>query len=56
MTLNIQELKDKINLVNQDIDTLRKEPGSDKKLILLTQYQEYLLDELNQLEQRSDDD
>ena len=51
MSLSIQELKDKIEMVEQDLDHLRKEPGSDKKLILLNQYKEYLIDELNHLEQ-----
>lgn len=52
MSLNVQELTDKIKLVEEDLDNLRKETGSDKKLILLTQYHEYLLDELTSLEQQ----
>jgi hypothetical protein len=48
--LTIQELKDKISMVDKDLSTLRSEPGNERKLSVLSEYRNYLLDELRMLE------
>jgi hypothetical protein len=50
MSLTIQELKDKIEMVNKDIQGLRGEPGNDHKASVLADYIEYLKDELKEAE------
>lgn len=48
--VTIQDLKDKIAMVDKDLASLRSEPGSERKLSVLAEYKEYLKDELRMLE------
>jgi hypothetical protein len=48
--LSSQELKDKISFVDADIIKLQSEGGSDRKISALTEYKDYLKDELKNLE------
>lgn len=47
--LSIEELKAKIETVENDIRQLRIDGGNDRKTNILTEYKEYLIDELAQL-------
>jgi hypothetical protein len=47
--LSIEELKAKIEMVENDIRQLRIDGGNDRKSTILTEYKEYLIDELSQL-------
>lgn len=53
--LTIEEMKEKINRVNQDIDTIQSQGAAGRKLEVLTEYKAYLEDEMAfmQREQRS---
>ena len=48
--LTIQELKEKVSMVNKDLESLRGEPGNDRKIAVLTEYRDYILDEIKFLE------
>jgi hypothetical protein len=48
--LSLQELKDKIAYVEADLLQLLSEGGSDRKISALTEYKDYLKDELKNLE------
>jgi hypothetical protein len=48
--LTIQELKDKIAMVDKDLLSLRSDPGNERKLSVLSEYRDYLTDELKMLE------
>jgi hypothetical protein len=47
--LSVEELKAKIEMVENDIRQLRIDGGNDRKTAILTEYKEYLVDELAQL-------
>jgi hypothetical protein len=47
--LSIEELKAKIETVENDIRQLRVDGGNDRKTTILLEYKEYLIDELAQL-------
>ena len=47
--LSIEELKAKIEMWENDIRQLRIDGGNDRKSTILTEYKEYLVDELAQL-------
>ena len=53
--LTLQALQDKIKKVKEDINSLRLTGDSSRKLEVLTEYKEYLEDELEMIkhEQRS---
>jgi hypothetical protein len=46
MSLTVQELKDKISMIDKDLDKLRTEGGNSRKLEVLAEYREYVSDEL----------
>lgn len=46
MELTKKELAEKIAKVNEDLNNLRATGAEEKKIIILTQYIEYLQDEL----------
>jgi hypothetical protein len=48
--LSMQDLKDKIAMVEADIIKLQGEAGNDRKSTLLAEYKDYLIDELKNLE------
>jgi len=50
MTLTIQELKEKIEMVEKDITHLSLEGGDLRKQNILNEYKEYLEDELKFLQ------
>jgi hypothetical protein len=50
MSLTIQELKDKFAMIEKDIETLRLTGESGRKLEVLTEYKEYIRDEIRFLE------
>lgn len=50
MSLTIQELKDKFVMIEKDIETLRLTGESGRKLEVLTEYKEYIRDEIRFLE------
>jgi hypothetical protein len=47
--LSIEELKAKIEMVENDIRQLRADGGNDRKTTILSEYKEYLVDELKHL-------
>ena len=49
MSLTIDELKEKIAMVIRDIESLRKEGDSSRKIETLCEYKEYLEDQLKDL-------
>ena len=53
--ITIFELKEKLRIVNEDIARMQQEPGSDKKLEVMAQYQDYIKDEIRMLEQEERD-
>jgi len=48
MTLTAKELEDKIAMVESDINTMRAQPGNDRKISSLLDYIDYLKDELKE--------
>jgi hypothetical protein len=50
MSLTVQELNEKIEGIKLDIDKLRGEPGSDRKIMFLSDYIDYLKDEIKEAE------
>jgi hypothetical protein len=50
MSLTVQELNEKIEGIKLDIEKLRGEPGSDRKIMFLTDYIDYLKDEIKEAE------
>jgi len=55
MSLSRQEIKDKICMVETDLENLRNNSSSDKKLSILSEYRDYLKDELKLLDQSQQD-
>ena len=51
--LSVEELKSKIETVENDIRQLRIDGGNDRKTTILTEYKEYLVDELLRLTNES---
>ena len=49
MSLTIQEMREKIERVKADIDTLQSQGGAGRKLEVLTEYKSYLEDELEMM-------
>jgi hypothetical protein len=47
--LSVPELEAKIAMVEADIRQLRLDGGNDRKATILSEYKEYLLDELKML-------
>jgi hypothetical protein len=50
MTLTAQEYRDKIEMVQKDLEKLGNEGGGDRKMSMLTDYIDYLKDELKEAE------
>ena len=50
MSLTIQELKDKLIMIEKDLETLRMTGESGRKLEVLAEYKEYIRDEIKFLE------
>jgi hypothetical protein len=50
MSLTIQELKDKLVMIEKDLETLRLTGESGRKLEVLAEYKEYIRDEIRFLE------
>lgn len=48
--LTIQELKEKLSMIDKDIESLRGEAGNDRKLAVLNDYRDYIKDEIKFLE------
>lgn len=46
MNLTVQQLKEKIEQVERDMERARSEASADMKVTALSTYKEYLLDEL----------
>jgi hypothetical protein len=46
MTLNVTEIKEKIAMVDRDIERARSEANADMKILALSGYKDFLLDEL----------
>lgn len=53
--LTIQELEEKVKMVEKDLDTLRQQGNASRKLEVLSEYKSYLEDELRvmKLERRN---
>ena len=51
--LTIQDLKDKLSMIDKDIEKLRGEAGNDRKLAVLNDYRDYIKDEIKFLENES---
>lgn len=49
MSLTIAELEEKIKQVDKDLDLQRQQGDASRKLEILSQYREYLEDELKEL-------
>ena len=50
MSLTVQEINEKIEGIKLDIEKLRGEPGSERKIMFLTDYIDYLKDEIKEAE------
>ena len=53
--LTIQELEEKIKMVQKDIDSLMSTGGAGRKLEVLSEYKQYLEDELRVTKQERRD-
>lgn len=52
MSLNKEQLLERITRVDEDIKKIRNAGADEKKIFALMQYKEYLQDELKQLEKQ----
>jgi hypothetical protein len=50
MSLTVKEINEKIEGIKLDIEKLRGEPGSDRKIMFLSDYIDYLKDEIKEAE------
>jgi len=50
MSLTAKEIKEKIDMVNADIDNMRSAMGNERKISMLIDYIDYLKDELKEAE------
>jgi len=50
MTLTSKDYREKIEAVNKDIEKLRSDAGSERKISVLIDYIDYLKDELKEAE------
>ena len=50
MSLTAKEIKEKIDMVNTDIDNMRSAMGNERKISMLIDYIDYLKDELKEAE------
>lgn len=48
--LTIQELKEKLAMVERDLVNLKADAGGDRKISVLTEYRDYIADEIKFLE------
>lgn len=48
--LSISEMKEKLAMVERDLETLRKQGSSGRKLEVLSEYRDYIKDEIRMLE------
>jgi hypothetical protein len=48
--LTIENLKEKLKIIDQDLETLRSMGDSGRKLGVLTEYRDYIKDEIKFLE------
>lgn len=46
--LSVEELQEKLQMIEADLNLLRQEPGNDRKLEALAHYKEYIQDELKE--------
>jgi hypothetical protein len=51
--LSVKELREKLVMIDSDLAKLRSEAGSDRKLQVLSEYREYIYDEIKMLENES---
>jgi hypothetical protein len=49
MTLNVTQLKERIEMVERDMERARSEPNAEMKVMALSSYKDFLLDELKGL-------
>lgn len=49
-SLTITELKDKLAMIERDLEDLRKQGESGRKLEVLSEYRDYIKDEIRMLE------
>jgi len=47
--LSLQELEDKLRLIDTDLTILRSEPGNDRKLEALSMYRDFIADQIASL-------
>jgi hypothetical protein len=50
MSLTAKEIKEKIDIINADIDNMRSAMGNERKISMLIDYIDYLKDELKEAE------
>lgn len=50
MSLTVQQLKEKLEMIDKDLSKLKSEPFNDKKISILSEYREYIEDEIRMLE------
>ena len=48
--LTVQELKEKLAMVEKDLEALRKQGESGRKLEVMSDYRDYIKDEIRMLE------
>ena len=54
MSLNVQQLTEKIAIVDKDIKQLQADGCADRKLFTLQDYKSYLEDELKALQEKTE--
>lgn len=47
--MSIDDLTEKLALIDKDLERLRKEAGNDRQLSALVEYRDYILDEIKTL-------
>jgi hypothetical protein len=52
-SLTVAQLKEKLAMIDKDIASLRGEVGNERKLQVLSEYKEYVQDEIKQIENES---
>jgi hypothetical protein len=52
-SLTVVQLKEKLAMIDKDIASLRGEVGNERKLQVLSEYKEYVQDEIKQIENES---
>jgi hypothetical protein len=47
--MSIEELIEKLDMIDRDLDKLKGEPGNDRKIEALTEYREYISEQIKML-------